>query len=122
MGFPRPFESDRDGVADGMNERHAWCIGTPEDLMEDIKRLDEGSGGFGGLLVQQVDWATREQVMHSFELIARYVKPQVQGSLIGLRNSQAAAERLADEVAAARNEATGQARARYDESRSTPAS
>jgi len=122
MGFPRPFESDRDGVVDGMNESHAWCIGTPEDLMEDIKRLDEASGGFGGLLVQQVDWATREQVMHSFELIARYVKPQVQGSLTGLRDSQAASERLADEVAAARNEATGLARARYEETRSTPAS
>jgi predicted glycoside hydrolase/deacetylase ChbG (UPF0249 family) len=71
--------------------------------------------------VQQVDWATREQVMHSFELIARYVKPQVQGSLIGLRDSQAAAERAAEAVNAARTEATSQARARYDEQHSTPA-
>jgi limonene 1,2-monooxygenase len=114
MGFPRPFDSDRDGVVDGMNERHVWCIGTPEDLVADIHRLDANSGGFGGLLVQQVDWATREQVMHSFELIARYVKPQVQGSLTGLRDSQAAAERAAEAVNAARLEATAQARARYE--------
>jgi limonene 1,2-monooxygenase len=121
MGFPRPFESDRDGIVDGMNERHTWCIGTPEDLVEAIKRLDTESGGFGGLLVQQVDWATREQVMHSFELIARYVKPQFQGSLVGLRDSQAAAERVADAVNAARTEATELARARYEEQHSTPA-
>jgi limonene 1,2-monooxygenase len=121
MGFPRPFESDRDGIVDGMNERHTWIIGTPEDLIDAINRLDEASGGFGGLLVQQVDWATREQVMHSFELIARYVKPQVQGSLRGLTDSQVAAERTAEAVNAARTEATAQARARYEEQRSTPA-
>jgi limonene 1,2-monooxygenase len=121
MGFPRPFESDRDGIVDGMNERHTWIIGTPEDLIDAINRLDEASGGFGGLLVQQVDWATREQVRHSFELIARYVKPQVQGSLRGLTDSQVAAERTAEAVNAARTEATAQARARYEEQRSTPA-
>jgi limonene 1,2-monooxygenase len=121
MGFPRPFESDRDGVVEGMNERHIWCIGIPEDLVATINRLDEASGGYGGLLIQQVDWATREQVMHSFELIARYVKPQFQGSLVGLRDSQAAAEKAAEAVNAARTEATAQARARYEEQRSTPA-
>jgi limonene 1,2-monooxygenase len=121
MGFPRPFESDRDGIVDGFNERHSWCIGTPEDLVESIHRLDAESAGFGGLLVQQVDWATREQVMHSFELIARYVKPQFQGSLIGLRDSQAAAERAAEAVNTARTAATDQARARYEEQHSTPA-
>ncbi len=122
MGFPRPFESEKDGIVEGMNERHTWVIGTPEDLVAAINRLDDASGGFGGILIQQVDWATREQVMHSFELIARYVKPQFQGSLVGLRNSQAAAERTADAVNAARTEATAQARARYEEKRSTPAS
>ena len=59
--------------------------------------------------------------MHSFELIARYVKPQFQGSLVGLRDSQADAERAAEAVNAARTEATSQARARYEEQRSTPA-
>jgi limonene 1,2-monooxygenase len=121
MGFPRPFESDKEAIAEGMHERHTWCIGTPEDLVEAINRLHEASGGFGGLLVQQVDWATREQVMHSFELIARYVKPRFQGSLKGLSDSQAAAERAAEAVNAARTEATSQARARYEDQRSTPA-
>jgi limonene 1,2-monooxygenase len=115
MGFPRPFESPKDQIVEGMNERHTWCIGTPDDLVDAIHRLDETSGGFGGLLVQAVDWATREQVMHSYELIARYVKPQFQSSLDNLRASQADAERRAAEVNALRTEATTRARESYEE-------
>jgi limonene 1,2-monooxygenase len=116
MGFPRPFDSEKDRIVDNMNERHIWCIGTPQDLVETIKRLEADSGGFGGLMIQHVDWATREQVMHSFELIARYVKPQFQGSLTSLGASQAAAERLANEVRSLRDQAVGRARSSYEES------
>lgn len=35
------------------------------------------------------EWGTREQVLHSYELIARYVMPRFQGSLVGLESSQA---------------------------------
>lgn len=115
MGFPRPFESTREEVVEGMNERHIWCIGTPEDLIARIHHLDEQSGGFGGLLVQSVDWATREQVMHSWELIARYVKPQFQSSLVSLTASQADAERRAQEVNSLRDAAVAQARTSYEQ-------
>jgi hypothetical protein len=70
-------------------------------------------------MIQQVDWATREQVMHSFELIARYVKPRFQGSLEGLAASQQASERLAQEVRSLREDATGRARAAYEEGRAS---
>ncbi len=116
MGFPRPFESTREQVVEGMNERHVWCIGTPEDLVARIHQLDEQSGGFGGLLVQSVDWATREQIMHSWELIARYVKPQFQSSLVSLSASQADAEQRAEQVKALRDEAVAQARTSYEQS------
>ena len=33
-------------------------------------------------MVQTIDWAQREQVLHSFELLARYVMPQFQGTAI----------------------------------------
>jgi limonene 1,2-monooxygenase len=115
MGFPQPFEADKLEIVDKMDERHIWCIGTPEDLVAAIHRLDESSGGFGGLLIQQVDWATREQVMHSFELIARYVKPRFQGSLAGLEASNADANAASQQVRAARDDATGRARAAYEE-------
>jgi limonene 1,2-monooxygenase len=115
MGFPRPFDSDKDKVADGMDERHIWCIGTPDDLVDAIYRLDKSSDGFGGLLVQSVDWATREAVMHSWELIARYVKPRFQGSLVSLQASQQDAERTAQKVNELRTAATTKAREAYEE-------
>jgi limonene 1,2-monooxygenase len=31
-------------------------------------------------MVQTVDWASREHMMHSYELIARHVMPHFQGS------------------------------------------
>ena len=117
MGFPKAIEDDQNMIAAGMTERHAWCIGTPDDLIETIHRLDASSGGFGGILIQEVDWATREQIRHSYELISRYVKPHFQGSLKSLQASQQDAERRADEVRTLRDGATGAARDRYEASR-----
>ena len=78
-----------DKIIDTMMEKGAWCVGTPDDLIDMINRLDESSGGFGGLLIQAAEWGTREQVLHSYELVARYVMPHFQGSLVNLRASQA---------------------------------
>ena len=45
-------------------------------------------------MVMTVDWAQREQVMHSFELLARYVMPQFQGSVSApIASNKWAAER-----------------------------
>jgi len=114
MGFPKPFEAEKDEIVDKMHEGHSWCIGTPDDLIAEIERLDKLSDGFGGLLVTSVDWATREQIMHSYELIARYVKPRFQGSLVSLAASEDDARRRAEEVNAARVEATTRARDAYE--------
>ena len=120
MGFPRPFEAERDGIAAEMSARHAWCIGTPDDLVAHIERLDGESGGFGGLLLQAVDWAPREQLLRSYELIARYVKPRFQGSLRNLEASQAAAALEAERVRVLRDEAVARARRTYEESHLSP--
>jgi len=113
VGFPRPFESEKDQIVDGMAERHIWCIGTPDDLIAAIHRLDENSGGFGGVLTTGVDWATREQIMHSYELIARYVKPVFQGSLDSLRASRADAARNVEKIRQLRQAAVDSARTAY---------
>ena len=113
VGFARPFESQKETIVDGMAERHIWCIGTPDDLIATIRRLLEQSGGFGGLLTTGVDWATREQIRHSYELIARYVKPVFQGSLANLRASQADAAGMVDTVQRLRQGAVDQARETY---------
>ena len=38
--------SDRDKIIDVMTEHGAWCVGTPDDLIATINKLDEESGGF----------------------------------------------------------------------------
>ena len=87
LGNPAPFDGPPDKIVDAMVDRGAWCVGTPDDLVEAIHRLDEESGGFGGLLIQATEWGTREQVFRSYELLARYVMPQFQGSMESLADS-----------------------------------
>ena len=65
-----------------MLDNGSWIIGDPDDCIAGIRKLEERSGGFGGFMVQTIDWAQREQVMHRFELLARYVMPQFQGTTL----------------------------------------
>ena len=69
-------------------ERGSWCVGSPDDLIAFIEKLQERSGGFGGLMIQAVEWADQAAVRKSYELLARYVMPRFQGSLVGLEASQ----------------------------------
>lgn len=55
-------------------------IGTPDDAVERIQKLQEVSGGFGCLLALAHEWTTWEKTLHSFELLARYVMPRFQDS------------------------------------------
>ena len=80
MGRPKVVDGPPEKIIDAMVDMGAWIVGTPDDCIEGIKRLDEKSGGFGGFLVQTIDWAPREKMLHSYELLARYVMPQFQGS------------------------------------------
>ena len=74
-----------------MVEAGRWVVGTPDDLIAAIERLQERSGGFGGLMVTATEWAPREKVLRSYELLARYVMPRFQGSLAGIEASNAVA-------------------------------
>jgi limonene 1,2-monooxygenase len=86
LGHPVP-DVPANQIVDFMVERNQWIIGTPDDCIAGIERLQEMSGGFGGFLVRVEDWATREQIRHSYELLARYVMPRFQGSLVGIQAS-----------------------------------
>ncbi len=107
------IDGPADKIIDKMIEYGAWCVGTPDDLIAHIKRLDEESGGFGGLMIQATEWATREQVLHSYELISRYVKPHFQGSLISLQNSAAWSSEKKEEIIALRAQAIDKAKRDY---------
>ena len=87
-GRKSDFDGPVDKIIDHMADTGAWIIGTPDDCIEAIHRLDDLSGGFGGFLVQTVDWAPRDRMLHSYELLARYVMPHFQGSALSTRASQ----------------------------------
>jgi limonene 1,2-monooxygenase len=56
-------------------------VGSVDTVVRGIRHLWElSNGGFGGLLFRAHEWATREQTLKSYELFARYVMPQFQGS------------------------------------------
>ena len=117
LGHESVIDGPSDKIIDAMVEKGAWCVGTPDDLIAAIERLDEDSGGFGGLLIQATEWGTREQVLHSYELIARYVMPRFQGSLVSLSRSQAWSASKKDELLALRTKALDRARADYEAQR-----
>ena len=86
-GRPAVIDGPIEEIIDAMVSSGAWIVGTPDDCIEAIYRLQEQSGGFGGLLVQTIDWASRDKMLKSYELLARYVMPHFQGSLVGLEGS-----------------------------------
>ncbi len=63
-------------------------IGTPDDMVAMICRLQETTGGFGVVLGFAHDWADREATLRSWELFARYVIPELTGSTRNIRASQ----------------------------------
>jgi limonene 1,2-monooxygenase len=87
LSRPLPEGVPEDQVVEALADRGAWIVGTPDDCIATIDRLDERSGGFGGLLVMVQDWATREQQRRSYELLARYVMPRYQGALGGVQSA-----------------------------------
>ena len=53
-------------------------IGTPDDAIAQIERLQNQSGGFGAFLQMAHNWADFDNTKKSYELMARYVFPKFQ--------------------------------------------
>jgi limonene 1,2-monooxygenase len=66
----------------------AATIGTPDDLIARIRSVLEKSGGFGTVVGFVHDWANPENTTRSWDMVARYVVPEINGYLAGLRASQ----------------------------------
>jgi limonene 1,2-monooxygenase len=85
VAYGSPDEAvDQIAFADGA----ASVIGTPDDLVAAIRRLQTLSGGFGTVIGFAHDWANRENTLKSWDLVARYVVPEVNGLLEGYRTSR----------------------------------
>lgn len=69
------------------SENAVGVIGTPDDLVAKIYEMMALSGGFGTVIGFVHDWANREDTRRSWDLVARYVIPEVNGMLDGFRES-----------------------------------
>jgi limonene 1,2-monooxygenase len=77
-----PDAESPDELVDAMNGSGLAIIGTPDQAAAQIQRLlDQSNGGFGAYLFMAHEWANTAATNHSYELFARYVMPQFQGSL-----------------------------------------
>ena len=69
------------------------------------------------MLVRVEDWAPRDKLHRSYELMARYVMPQFQGTLTGIQTSQQWASDLRDTLQVNRRAGLERASQAYEESR-----
>ena len=85
----RPFKTPDEAVdKTAFSDGAAATIGTPDDLVRTIKSVLEISGGFGTVVGFVHDWANPENTMRSWDMVARYVVPEINGYLAGLRTSR----------------------------------
>ncbi|HEU5192827.1 MAG TPA: LLM class flavin-dependent oxidoreductase [Methylomirabilota bacterium] len=85
VAFKSPDEAvDRTAFVPGA----VSTIGTPDDLVARIKSVLDMSGGFGTVVGFVHDWANPENTMRSWDMVARYVVPEINGYLAKLRESR----------------------------------
>jgi limonene 1,2-monooxygenase len=83
-----PFTTTEEAIAFYADpETSAGAIGTPDDLIENIRRMQEITGGFGVVMGFCNDWASPEAQRRSWDLVARHVIPEVNGQLEPMRSS-----------------------------------
>ncbi len=117
MGFDSVYDGPPEKIIDAMVEKGTWVIGTPDDLIDAIKQLNIATDGFGGLLVQATEFAAREEILNSYELISRYVAPEFQDSLPSLVRSQKWSADFRHELMEKRRQSVKKAGDKYDQTK-----
>jgi limonene 1,2-monooxygenase len=85
----RPYQTPEEAVdKTGFAPGAVATIGTPDDLVARIKSVLEISGGFGTVVGFVHDWANPENTRRSWDMVARYVVPEINGYVAGLRQSR----------------------------------
>jgi limonene 1,2-monooxygenase len=99
-----PDTSNFASLVDALNASGLAVIGTVEDAIAQVNRLRVQSKGFGTYLLMGHEWADTAATRHSYELFARYVAPEFQGSAATLTRSRDwAAENRPEFIGAAGN-------------------
>lgn len=92
-------------VIDVLLSSNMAVIGTVDDAVAQVRRLQEQSGGFGTLLLFGTNWANWEATKRSYEMFARYVMPQIDempdNRVISCDECRAARPELAEKIGAA---------------------
>lgn len=70
------------------SDNSALVIGTPDDLIARIRQMIDITGGFGLVIGFVHDWCTPRDNLNSWDLVARYVVPEINGYLESYRESQ----------------------------------
>ncbi len=83
---PPGVEGDK--VIDMLIESGFAVLGTPDDAIQQIERLEKQSGGFGSFLFMAHDWADRLGTMKSYELFAQYVMPHINSEASSTKRSR----------------------------------
>jgi len=86
--LPLAPDGSIDDAVDALIATGLAVIGTVDDAIAQIERLQTQSGGFGCLLQMAHEWANRDATLRSYELFARYVMPCFQGSIAGTTRSR----------------------------------
>jgi len=122
LGRHMPVDGPHEQIVDRMAETGSWLVGTPDEVVERLRMLDEVSGGHGGLMIMAHEWANRERTLKSYELFARYVMPHFQGSLTSLGHSYDDAVAKAEVIKAAGARAIEAAHQSYEQRPAAPRS
>jgi limonene 1,2-monooxygenase len=83
-----PDTNNHETLVDALNASGFAVIGTVDDAITQVARLQAQSKGFGTFLLMGHEWAATAATRHSYELIARYVAPQFQGTSQSLTASR----------------------------------
>lgn len=97
-------------------------IGTPDDAIAMIERLQAKQGDFGVILFQAHNWADWEETKKSYELYARFVMPHFAGTNRNRQDSYARLTQDIDRLEVEREKGVNAAFAAWEEKKAvTPA-
>jgi limonene 1,2-monooxygenase len=77
-----------DAIVDALVDNGFAVIGTPEQAVAQLQRLEAQTGGFGTYLLLAHDWADPQATLRSYELLASHVMPALQDSARTLTESR----------------------------------
>ena len=104
-------------ILDVFRASNMGVVGTPEDAIEHIERMQEISGGYGKHLIRVLDWASTDDTKASYELFAREVMPHFKDSARRRIQNWDDFHGSEDKFQVALGAANDRARKRYEDSR-----